>query len=152
VVPDAWSAVLVGQPRWRFGDGGSASGETVVHAYVRAGRYDVTVSQADAAGRTSTSATAVDVVAPARNLQRPTIGGTPRVGHTLTCSHGDWTGSPPIRYAYTWSRSGARIPGTTAPRYRLVRRDAGSVIRCEVVATNRAGSVRAASAGVSVEP
>jgi hypothetical protein len=44
------------------------------------------------------------------------------------------------------------IPGATRRRYRLVRNDAGSLIACEVEATNPAGSVRAISAIVGAEP
>jgi PKD domain len=37
--------------QWRFGDGRSTKGTRVVHAYPRPGRYVVTVTAADAAGR-----------------------------------------------------------------------------------------------------
>jgi len=81
----------------------------------------------------------------------PSIRGTPRVGNTLTCVRGVWTGSPPIRYALNWRRDGMPIPGASRRRYRLMQRDAGSLIACEVVASNPAGSVGLASAVVGVK-
>jgi hypothetical protein len=42
--------------RWRFGDGKTASGATVKHAYRKAGRYVVTVVATDAAGHAATVA------------------------------------------------------------------------------------------------
>lgn len=46
---DVWSK-LRGRPHWVFGDGSSASGRRVTHAYRGAGSYTVRVSQADVLG------------------------------------------------------------------------------------------------------
>jgi PASTA domain/PKD domain len=51
---DVWSA-LRGRPRWVFGDGASASGPRVTHAYGSAGSYTVRVSQADVLGNSTTT-------------------------------------------------------------------------------------------------
>jgi hypothetical protein len=153
VRPVAWAAPLVGEPLWRFGDGGSLTGARVVHAYRRTGRYTLSVSQADAAGGVSTATATIAVIGTqVRNRQPPSIRGAPRIGRTLTCLRGIWSGSPPIRYAYNWRRDGRVIPGATRRRYRLVGSDAGSLIACEVEAKNPAGSARAISAIVGVEP
>jgi hypothetical protein len=50
---DVWSA-LRGSPHWVFGDGTSAHGRRVTHAYRNPGSYAVRVSQADAVGNAST--------------------------------------------------------------------------------------------------
>jgi hypothetical protein len=63
VSPRAWSAPLVGTPLWRFGDGTSTHGARVTHAYDAAGKFSVSVAQADAAGGTSTASRKVSVAA-----------------------------------------------------------------------------------------
>jgi hypothetical protein len=63
VQPKAWASSLVGAPSWRFGDGTSATGLSVRHAYKTRGMYTVTVSQSDAAGVRSTLTQKVTVVA-----------------------------------------------------------------------------------------
>jgi hypothetical protein len=151
VRPAPWAAPLVGQPRWRFGDRARGSGARVAHAYARAGRYTVTVTQADTTGLVSTLRGAVRVIAARlRNRKRPWIQGTPRVGAMLTCRRGRWTGSPPVRFTYEWRRDGRIVSGATSRQRRLREGDAGSLIACAVRATNPAGSVRAVSGPVSV--
>ena len=68
--------------------------------------------------------------------------GTPTSGNTLTCQSGAWSGSP-TSFEYTWLRSGAEIPGAgsgrttaTSSTYTLKPEDEGSVVQCEVSATN----------------
>ena len=152
VQPAPWASPLAGEPVWRFGDGTSANGIVVTHAYARPGRYDISVSQADAAGGVTTSTASLLVIAERlRNRRAPSIRGTPQVGRVLTCLRGLWTGSPPIRYRYSWRRDGRPVPKATTPRYRLTRRDAGSLIACEVEATNPAGSARAMSGVRGIE-
>ena len=51
---DVWSA-LRGRPHWVFGDGTSANGRRVTHAYRTAGSYTVRVSQADVLGNATTA-------------------------------------------------------------------------------------------------
>lgn len=152
VQPVPWVAPLAGEPRWRFGDGSSATGARVAHAYARTGRYSVSVSQTDSAHEVSTATATIAVIgARVRNRRPPSIRGTPRVGNTLTCLRGLWSGSPPIRYTFSWRRDGRLIPGATQRRHRLGQPDAGSLIVCEVKATNPAGSAHATSAVVGVK-
>jgi PKD domain len=70
IEPVAWKAPLAGRPTWRFGDGASATGAHVRHAYKKAGRYHVSVTQSDAAGGTAT-ATATVVVKRQRRVRSP---------------------------------------------------------------------------------
>ena len=61
VAPAAWTAPLSGSMTWRFGDGTSATGVRVTHAYRSAGTYTLTVTQRDAAGAVSTLTRRVSV-------------------------------------------------------------------------------------------
>jgi hypothetical protein len=135
VTPSPWGSPLVGEPDWDFGDGGSARGASVVHTYRRTGTYTVTVVQSDAAGRNSGStATIIVGRATLANRSRPVIAGAPRVGATLRCRPGSWTGSQPIRFRYAWLRGGRPIGA--GPRYRARSHDAGALLSCRVTATN----------------
>jgi hypothetical protein len=58
---DVWSA---GPTGWSFGDGASAGGTAVSHAYAVAGTYQVTVTSADAAGNASNASGSI-AIAPA---------------------------------------------------------------------------------------
>ena len=60
---DVWSA-LRSRPHWVFGDGTSANGRRVAHAYARAGSYTVRVSQSDVLGNGTTVARRIVVAAP----------------------------------------------------------------------------------------
>lgn len=59
---DVWSA-LAGAPRWEFGDGQEASGASAQHAYARAGRFTVLVTQADVLGNLGLAKRAVTITA-----------------------------------------------------------------------------------------
>ena len=146
-----WAAALAGEPAWDFGDGASARGANVRHAFARPGRYTVVVTQADTTGATSTATAGIVVAARAvQNLRRPTIQGPPRVGATLTCNRGVWTGTPPIRYVYRWLRTGGIVPAARSPRFRVRSADRGALLACRVTARNVAGSRSAVSRPVRI--
>src|SRR6185437_11326305 len=65
---DRWSAATV---TWSFGDGGTANGAAVSHAYTRPGTYGVTITAVDGAGNRRTAGATV------------TIGCAPPPGGTL---------------------------------------------------------------------
>jgi hypothetical protein len=144
-----WTAPLVGSPQWAFGDGGSATGTSVLHAYARFGRYKVVVTQADGAGRTS-SGTATIVVGAPRNLKRPSIDGKTAPERTLTCRHGGWNGKRPIVFRYRWLRHGSDIAGATRRRYRVRVDDLGLDLGCRVRAENSLGATVASARAVRV--
>ncbi len=58
---DSWSAL--GTTSWQFGDGDSATGADVDHAYADPGTYTVTVSSADTRGKTTSLTQALTVTA-----------------------------------------------------------------------------------------
>jgi hypothetical protein len=63
-----------------------------------------------------------------------------KVGETLECKHGGWTGTPAPTYTYQWLREGQAIAGATASTYTVAKADQGFVLACSVTATNSAGS------------
>jgi hypothetical protein len=148
---DVWAG-LVGLPRWSFGDGGSATGTSVLHLYRTPGEYTVTVEAADALGHVARMQAGVRIQPSqaVRNTQRPRVAGQPRVGRILVCRAGRWTGSPPIGLAYRWLRHGRVVPGATQRIYLVRRRDAGASLACRVRATNPAGTSVATSRPVRV--
>jgi hypothetical protein len=101
---------------------------------------------------TPTAFTATYVVTPPRNTALPTIGGTLRVGRTVTATTGTWTGSQPMSFAYQWLRcsnpslsSCAAIAGATSSSYVLTAADDRKRIRVAVTATNAGGAGSATS-------
>lgn len=84
------------------------------------------------------------------NTAKPTITGTPRLGHRLTMSIGQY--SPRATKAHVrWYRDGRKIPGAFHRAYRPTVNDVGHRLQVRVYAT-RAGhrSVRASSASVHI--
>jgi hypothetical protein len=103
----------------------------------------------------SGSAQALTQAAP-KNTTEPKISGSPVQGATLTATHGDWTGTDPIGYAYQWVRcptSGGKsdgsdcavISGATTTSYVVGSADVGKRLRVRVTAVNADGSATAAS-------
>jgi hypothetical protein len=84
------------------------------------------------------------------NNRRPVVAGAPRAGRAVRCTHGAWTGTIPIAYAYRWLRNGR--PNGGGGRYRIRPRDVGARLACRVSATNAAGTLRSTSAPVRVKP
>src|SRR5262249_15487250 len=82
---------------------------------------------------------------PPANSTPPRLFGTVRAGHTLTVTHGEWTGDPPPTFTYQWQRCNPAgnncndIPGATGVTYTLTAADVGQTIRVVETATNSAG-------------
>jgi Calcineurin-like phosphoesterase len=120
----------------------------------------VVVTASNSAGSSSSTSAATSVVVAAAqapvNTGLPTISGTAQEGQTLSASTGTWTGTPPITYAYQWTRcdsAGANctnIGSATASTYTLVQEDVGARIRVVVTASNSAGPSSATSAATAV--
>jgi hypothetical protein len=81
----------------------------------------------------------------------PEATGSATVGSTLSCSSGTWTGEPTPTFAYGWERNGIAIVGAEANTYVLKSEDEGNSVRCEVTATNTAGSTNEISNSIQVD-
>jgi hypothetical protein len=81
------------------------------------------------------------VLSPPGVIDVPYVSGTGTVGQVLTCTQGNWAGTP-TSYAYQWQRDGTNV-GTNANTYTLVAGDSGHNVGCIVTATNAQGSTAA---------
>lgn len=79
------------------------------------------------------------------NTAAPVLSGTETEGQALSVTDGTWTGAPAPTYSYQWERDGSAISGATDAAYILQAADVGTVITCEVTATNPMGSTTATS-------
>lgn len=88
--------------------------------------------------------------APPNNLTPPTIGGTARVGRTLTATNGTWANDP-TAFRRRWQRcdlagtSCANIVGATGITYVLTVADVDHTMRVVVTAINADGATEATS-------
>jgi hypothetical protein len=108
----------------------------------------------------TTEPTAVVKPLPPVTSGPPAISGITTAGHTLTATHGTWTGSP-TSYEEQWQRcdsaGSACTPfGATGLAYGLTDDDVGHTLRVQVTATNAGGSsdpaTSAATAVVKAAP
>jgi hypothetical protein len=83
-------------------------------------------------------------------IVKPALGGAATVGARLSCTTGEWTGSP-TSYAVAWLRDGKPIAGEIGSSYKVRTADLGARIGCVVVANN-AGGASAAAASSTVAP
>ena len=102
----------------------------------------VTASNIVGSDDASSSAVSVSTAAVPVNTSAPTLTGSTPPGSTLGCSTGAWTNDPDT-FAYEWTANGVTIPGETDSVY-VISESAGVAIRCEVTATNAAGTGAAA--------
>ena len=104
---------------WAFGDGTTATGETVTHSYDASGSYDVTLTVTDDDGATDTTTQTVTVTDGEPANQPPTASFTvssasPTVGETVTVDAAGSTDSDGTIASYDWTfGDGATASGTT---------------------------------------
>lgn len=79
------------------------------------------------------------LVAPPINTAAPIIAGTPTVGQALTCSTGNWSGSP-TSYQYAWTSEGTPIFGAASSTYLVSPSDIGHELSCGVTAVGPGGN------------
>jgi hypothetical protein len=86
-------------------------------------------------------------------VNEPVIYGDALVGHTLTTTEGQWSGTAPITYAYQWLRCqpDCSLIGD-GKTYTITADDVGSTLRSRVTATNADGSAAESSAPTAVVP
>jgi hypothetical protein len=108
---------------------------------------------ANASATSAPSGTITAASAP-MNTSLPTISGDATDLQTLTASHGEWSGSTPMTYAYQWfscSPEGecSEVPGAIGDTYQVEEGDVGNILKVQVTATNAAGSSTATSSATS---
>jgi len=110
---------------------------------------------------TNTSGSAIGIsnsvspTSPPVNTGSPVIsvngGGAAKLGSTLSCTTGSWSGYPTPSYTYQWFR-GATLVSSAGNSYTIVTLDGGQKITCQVKATNIAGNSTATSNEIIVAP
>lgn len=108
------------------------------------------VTASNPAGSATATSAAVLIKTPPKNTVAPRITGQPKVGKTLACNKGTWTGSTPITYTYQWRRNGSPIAGATHATYVAKTADRNRLISCKVTAHNVAGTATKTSGAVKV--
>jgi hypothetical protein len=77
--------------------------------------------------------------------------GEHKAGQTEICQVGTWA-EKPSAFAYQWLRNGTPIPGAEAKQYVVQQADEGTVLQCEVTATNAGGNGIAISGPAVISP
>ena len=120
-------------------------------------RVRVTADNADGSDTAVSNPTAiVQGSARPRNIDPPTISGSPVRGETQTADPGTWSGTQPISFSYQWrtcNRTGencSSISGATAKTYVAKQSDVGRTLRVRVTARNSVGNETATSAPTAV--
>lgn len=79
---------------------------------------------------------------PPTPIINPVLSGILIVGQTLNCTSGTWAGTIPITFGYTFIGSNdgginfTVLQSSASPNYTLLTSDAGTLIRCNVIASN----------------
>jgi hypothetical protein len=82
-------------------------------------------------------------------ITAPVISGTPQKGAVLTCSTGEWEGSPST-FVWQWSLDSAPIVGATGETYGVLGGDVDHLVGCAVSATNEFGTTTAPSLPIEI--
>ena len=113
-------------------------------------RVLVTATNPDGTVTVASAATSPVQSAPPVNTSLPSLGGSARLGATLSAGTGTWTPATPT-FAYQWQSSAdgghtwTGIIGATASSYILAQSDVGTMVRVIVTATNIDGTTNATS-------
>ena len=117
----------------------------------------MTATNADGSDTAVSNPTAiVQGSASPRNVQPPTISGSPVVGATQTADPGTWSGTQPITFTYQWRTCNASggscssISGATGKTYVTRQSDVGRTLRVRVTARNSDGNQTETSAPTAV--
>ncbi|HTZ62730.1 MAG TPA: hypothetical protein VMB51_01345 [Solirubrobacteraceae bacterium] len=135
---------------------GEASAYRVVAADQRHGLSCEVIANANKEMLQATSSTVRVLGEKPANTKAPTISGTLKVNHPLTCQKGQWTGVPaPEAYKYVWvahrGTHDEEIIGVgTNETYTVHPEDQGNGLTCEVTAENVEGKATAVSAEVVI--
>ncbi|PYY37833.1 hypothetical protein DEJ16_05725 [Curtobacterium sp. MCJR17_055] len=78
---------------------------------------------------------------------RATVGGSWKVGRTITAKPGSWNASG-VTFTYKWSRDGKSIPGATKATYKTTSKDVGERLKVTVTA-KKTGYTTGTTTGLS---
>ncbi|HKZ14577.1 MAG TPA: DUF3616 domain-containing protein [Solirubrobacterales bacterium] len=135
-------------------DGTQIGGATAATYAAKAGdaghQVRCVVTASNSVGSAAANSAAVTIQSAPAEVAAPAISGNPEVGQKLTCSSGEWSGSPQPTFTFAWLRDGTTIPGAEAAVYEATGADVGHQVACEVTATNAVGSASETSAAVTV--
>jgi hypothetical protein len=85
------------------------------------------------------------------NRSAPELNGAATIGQQLTCSPGDWNGSPSFSYEFVRSVNSVDVAvAASSADYTITAQDAGATLRCEVTATNPGGAAVAQTPSTGV--
>lgn len=89
----------VSETKWEFGDGTSASGTSVSHAYATPGTYEVTVESKDADGQKSRASGTIHVLAPPPTVTAVAPDhGPPGGGTSVTITGTNFSGATAVKF------------------------------------------------------
>jgi hypothetical protein len=136
--PGVWPGGITPTYQWLAGGAAitGATGTTFVPTAAQAGRTISVRATGVGDGFSPTPRTSLPTVAVAKGTlvgAVPRIGGTVRVGRTLTAKPGTWTAG--TRFAYRWYANGTAIPRATTSRLSLIRTLKGKRITVKVTGT-----------------
>ncbi|MGH2853298.1 MAG: amidase domain-containing protein, partial [Solirubrobacteraceae bacterium] len=102
-------------------------------------------NQGASTSATSAPSETITAASTPANTSLPSISGEAKDLQTLTASHGEWSGSAPLTYAYQWFSCSAEgecseVPGAIDTTYQAEEGDVGNTLKVQVTATNAAGS------------
>jgi hypothetical protein len=126
------------------GESPIASGEKYTVSSTDAGHSLVCkVTAKNSEGSASARSNSVTISANAPELKSPESGpkvtGRPAVNETLTCSSGEWVGTPAPEFSYRWLRDEVPIASAEVNSYVVRPEDRGHALTCQVTAKNLAG-------------
>ncbi|WIB36467.1 hypothetical protein [Curtobacterium sp. MCJR17_043] len=79
------------------------------------------------------TANAVQPTLALRSGSKASVGGSWKVGRTITAKPGEWNASG-VTFTYQWSRGGTAIPGATKATYTTTTKDVGQRLTVTVTA------------------
>jgi hypothetical protein len=91
-----------------------------------------------------------DIPNPPINTSPPVVTGVPQSSNKLTCDSGTWTDAFSI--AFQWYEDNTPVIGQTGSQLTLNSTYIGSVVRCDVTASNEVGSTMAQSNDTTIIP
>lgn len=114
--------------------------------------HDLDVRIVTALGDVITATERIQLLRPTapKAISAPQVRGKPRVGRSLRCDLGRWSGTRPFVVSRQWLRDGQKIAGATNSSIGIRQSDAGSALACRVTIVGPGGRVDQTTASVDV--